>query len=169
MDILYIRQSYKGVADFEMLCHDLFGLVYGTAIRYNGADHVFPFPNGAFLEIGQLESAADYSKYQGRSFTLLLVDEAGQYATPDLLDRLRSNLRGPKDFPIRQMMAANPGDVGHQWIAKRFVFKGAPWKPFLEDKTKREWIYAPSTFLDNPYIDQAAYRAQLQASCPSDP
>src|SRR5437762_4024779 len=166
--MLYIRQSYKGIADFESICRDLFGVVYGMSIRYNGAEHIFRFPNGAYLELGQLESAADYGKYQGRSFTLLLVDEAGQYATPDLLDRLRSNMRGPKDVPIRQMMAANPGDVGHQWIAKRFVFRAAPWKPFFEENSKREWIYAPSTFVDNPFIDQTAYRSQLEASCPSD-
>jgi len=167
--VLFVRQSYKGLADFEAICRDLFGRVYGTAVRYNGAEHIFRFPNGAYLELGQLESNADYGKYQGRSFTLLLIDEAGQYASPDLLDRLRSNLRGPKDMPIRQMMAANPGDVGHQWIAKRFVFKSAPWMPFVEEKSKRESIYAPSTFLDNPFIDQTEYRRQLESSCPSDP
>jgi hypothetical protein len=167
--ILYLRQSYKGVADFEAMCRDLFNTVYGTGVRYNGAEHVFRFPGGGLLELGQLESAADYSKYHGRSFTLLLIDEGAQYADPAIIDRLRSNLRGPKDMPIRQLIAANPGDVGHPWIAKRYVFKTAPWHPFFEDKSKREWIYAPSTYLDNPFIDQAEYRSQLESSCPSDP
>src|ERR1019366_7464435 len=72
-------------------------------------------------------------------------------------------------MPIRQMMAANPGDVGHAWIAKRYVFKAAPWHPFFEDRSKRNWICAPSIYLDNPFIDQAEYRNQLEASCPSDP
>ena len=167
--ILYLRQSYKGVADFEAMCRDLFTTVYGSGVRYNGAEHVFRFPGGGLLELGQLESAADYSKYQGRSFTLLLIDEGGQYADPAIIDRLRSNLRGPKDMPIRQFIAANPGDVGHAWIAKRYVFKGAPWHPFFEDKSKRQWISAPSTYLDNPFIDQVEYRSQLESSCPSDP
>ena len=35
--ILYLRQSYKGVADFEAMCRDLFDTVYGTGVRYNGA------------------------------------------------------------------------------------------------------------------------------------
>src|SRR5690349_14303336 len=82
---LYIRQSYKGLADFESTCRELFGLVSGTAVRYSGAEHIFRFPNAAYLELAQLETHADYGKYQGRSFTLRLVDEAGQYATPDLL------------------------------------------------------------------------------------
>jgi Phage terminase large subunit len=167
--ILYLRQSYKGLADFEAMCRDLFGLIYGPRIRYNGAEHIFRFPDGGYLELGQLEGAADYGKYQGHSYTLLEVDEGAQYADPAIIDKLRSNLRGPKDMPIRQMMAANPGDVGHAWIAKRYVFKAAPWHPFFEEKSKREWIYAPSTYLDNPFIDQAEYKSQLESSCPSDP
>lgn len=167
--VLYIRQTYKGLGDFEQITREIFGLAYGKSARYNAAEHIWRLPNGGYMELGQLESAADYTKYQGRSFTLLLIDEAGQYATPELLDKLRSNLRGPAGMPIREVMAANPGDVGHQWIAARYVFRNKPWLPFYEDKSKRHWVYAPSTFVDNPFIDQAEYRAQLEASCPADP
>lgn len=167
--VLYIRQTYKGIADFENICRDVFFNAYGQGARYNASEHVWRFPNGAMMELGQLEGPADYLKYQGRSFTLLLVDEAGHYATPELLDRLRSNLRGPKDVPVRVVMAANPGDPGHYWLAQRYVFKAKPWMPFYEERSKREWIYAPSTFLDNPFINQEEYKAQLEASCPTDP
>jgi hypothetical protein len=167
--VLYIRRTYKGVADFELLTRELFATVYGQAARYNSADHVWRFPNGAYMELGQLETHGDYAKYQGRSFTLLLGDEIGQFETPDLLDLLRSNLRGPRDMPIRVVLAANPGGPGHGWLAKRFVFRAAPWTPFKEERSKRLWTYAPSTFAGNVFIDRAAYRDQLEASCPTDP
>src|SRR5690606_20172303 len=60
--ILYIRRSYKGLADFEQVCRELFGMVYGTAARYNANDHLWRFPNGAIMELDQLESASDYAK-----------------------------------------------------------------------------------------------------------
>ena len=167
--VLYIRQTYKGLADFENLTREIFGQLYKKSASYNQTDHVWRLPNGGYLELGQLESPRDYTKYQGRSFTLLLIDEAGQYATPELLDKLRSNLRGAKEMPIRIVTAANPGGVGHHWIAKRYVFKNAPWKPFEESNSGRQWVYAPSRFTDNPFIDQDEYKQQLQASCPSDP
>jgi hypothetical protein len=166
--VFYLRQTYRGLADFELVCRELFGLVYGTDARYNAADHVWRFPGGGYMELGQLESQSDYAKWQGRSCTLLIVSEAGQYAMPDLLDMMRSNVRGPRDMPLRMVIAANPGGPGHFWIAKRYVFIAKPWTPFVEEKSKREWIHAPSTFLDNPFIDQDAYRAQLESSCPSD-
>lgn len=120
------------------------------------------------MELGQLETPADYSKYQGRTFTLLIVDEAGQYPDPALLDILRSNLRGPKDVPIRMIIAANPGGVGHHWLAKRYVFKSAPWSVFTEEKSNRLWAYCPSTFAGNQFIDRAQYADQLRSSCPDD-
>lgn len=166
--ILYIRRSYKGIADFELLTRELFALVYGTGARYNGAEHVWRWPSGAYLELGQLEAHADYAKYQGRSFTLLLVDEAGQFTAPDLLDILRSNLRGPKDMPIRMVIAANPGGPGHFWLAKRYVFQAGPWSMFFEPKSRRQWVYAPSTFAGNHFIDREQYADQLQSSCPDD-
>jgi hypothetical protein len=167
--VLFIRRSYKGLADYESTCREVFGLVYGPAARYNASERLWRFPGGGYMELGQLDGPDDYLKYQGRSFTLLEVDEAGQYATPDLLDRLRSNLRGPRGIPIRQVMAANPGDPGHHWLASRYVFRGAPWRPFDEPTSGRRWVCAPSTFRENPFIDQEAYRAQLEASCPHDP
>lgn len=166
--ILYIRRTYKGLADFELTTRDLYGMVYGPAARYNSAEHIWRFPNGGYLELGQLETHADYAKYQGRTFTLLLVDEAGQYPDPSLLDILRSNLRGPKDILIRAIVAANPGGVGHYWLAKRYVFKSAPWAPFEEEKSGRPWVYAPSTFAGNQFIDREQYADQLRSSCPDD-
>ena len=166
--ILYLRKTYKGLADFELVCRELFGTIYGGAARYNAAEGVWRFPNGAYMELGQLETHADYAKYQGRSLTLLMGDEAGQHATPDLLDIMRSNLRGAKDIPIRVAMAANPGGPGHAWLAKRYVFKSGPWLPFYEPKSKRTWVYAPSVFAANQFIDVEQYRDQLESSCPDD-
>lgn len=167
--VLYLRKTYAGLRDFELVTRELFGLVYGTGARYNGTEHIWRLPNAGYLELGQLETHADYAKYQGRSFTLLLIDEAGQYAQPDMLDLMRSNLRGARDIPIRVVVAANPGGPGHHWIAKRYVFKTGPWKPFFEEKSKRNWIYAPSTYDGNQFIDREQYRDQLESACPSDP
>src|SRR5687767_7031300 len=51
--VLYLRQSHKGTSDFISLCFDLFGPIYGTALRFNSKDGFFRFPNGGLLEIDQ--------------------------------------------------------------------------------------------------------------------
>jgi len=167
--ILYLRRTYKGIADFELITRDLFGTIYGGEARYNASEHVWRLPGGGYMEFGQLETHADYGKYQGRTFTLLLVDEAGQYPDLALLDIVRSNLRGPKDMPIRMIIAANPGGAGHYSLAKRYVFRNVPpWEPFMEEKSQRMFVYCPSTFAGNHFIDQEQYEAQIRSSCPGD-
>lgn len=167
--ILYIRRSYKGLSDYEEITRELFGRIYGKAARFNQNEGVWRVPGGGYFELNQLDGIQDYAKFQGRSFSLLLIDEAGQYATPELLDKLRSNMRGPKGMPIRVCLAANPGDAGHQWLAKRYVFRAAPWMPFAEPGTGAMFVSAPSSYLDNPFIDATIYEAQLRASCAADP
>jgi len=167
--ILIVRQSYKALADMELVLFGVLSQAYGQTFTYNRSEHIFRLPNGAYIELGQLEAPGDYSKFQGRSFSLLLIDEAGQWADPSLLDLLRSNLRGPEGVPVRVVMAANPGGPGHHWIAQRYVFKAEPWVPFVEEKSGREWVYCPSLYTDNPFIDRDAYRKQIEAATATDP
>ena len=167
--ILFLRKTFKGVSDCEFQFREITIPIYGRAIKFNAAEHTVKFPNGAYCEFNQLEAPKDYDKFQGRSFSLLVIDEAQQYPEPQLLDMLRSNLRGPKDMPTRQVILANPGGPGHHWLAQRYVFKAQPWEPFLEGNSKRTFIYIPSTYLDNPHIDQELYRDQVMAACSHDP
>ena len=48
--VLYLRRSYRGLADFEQILRELFTAAYGRAARYNQQDHVWRLPNGAYAE-----------------------------------------------------------------------------------------------------------------------
>lgn len=166
---LYVRQSFPGLGDFELILREVLPRAFDGA-TYNAQAHVWRLPNGAIVELGCLETAADLVRYQGRSFTLLMADEAGEWPDLRLVERLRSNLRGPADLPLRVVLAANPGGPGHQELATRFVFAGAePWSPFVERKSGRTFVYCPSTFRANPFIDGEAYDRQLGAATAGDP
>lgn len=167
--VLFVRRSYAGLRDFELVTREVLGTVYSGAARFNAAEGIWRLPNGGYMELGQLDAPGDFSKYQGRGVTLLLIDEAGQYSDPSLIDLLRSNLRGPKGVPIRTVIAGNPGGPGHHWLARRYVFKSAPWVPFDEPKSGRRWVNCPATYNDNPLIDGEQYADQLRAACPEDP
>lgn len=166
--VLYIRKTYQGLLDFEQITREILAAAYGSSARYNGASHVWRLPTGATLELGQLDGPQDYGKYQGRSFTLLLIDEGGQWPQLEVLDLLRSNLRG-RGVPTRTALAANPGGCGHQALAEKFALRATPWVPTADKATGREFVSCPSTLADNPHLDQAAYRNQLAAACSTDP
>jgi hypothetical protein len=165
--VLYVRRSFPGIQDFEQLTRELFGQCMPGS-SYNQASHLWRFPNGATLQLDQYETAADFHKYQGKSFTLIIVDEAGQYPDPAALDLLRSCLRAPEPIEPQFILAGNPGGPGHGWLVRRHVFASSPGVPYVEPASGRTWVNLNSTFKDNPKINQDAYARQLAASCATD-
>ncbi len=167
--MLFVRRSFPGIVDFKQTTRDVFGLVYGRAASYNAAAHVWRLPNGATLQLDQLEGHVDFGKFQGKSYSLIATDEAGQYSDPAALDLLRSCLRAPAPMRPRFILAANPGGPGHGWLVRRHVFAAPPWTPYTEAKSGRRFINCPSLFTDNPFIDQREYDSQLSAATATDP
>ena len=167
--VLVLRRTYKALEDLVSTAQVLFGAAYGTAARFNLAEHTCRLPEGGYIEFGQLDGSGDYAKFQGRSFSFLAVDEVGSYADPRLLELVRSNLRAPHGVPTRTVYTANPGGIGTGWIVKRHVYNGtAPWHPYVEPETGRTWVTVPSTFEENVFIDREQYRLQLEAACAHD-
>lgn len=166
--MVYVRRSYPALRDFEQVERNVFNTVYGADARYSANDHVWRLPRGGFLENAQIDCYADLQKMQGRSITLLTVDEIGQYADSTIFDMLRSNLRAPKGITTRTIVACNPGAVGQAWVYKRWMLGKEPWKAY-RDEHGAWWMYCPSTVDDNESIDRDAYRQQLRAACAHDP
>lgn len=164
--VLYVRRSFPGVRDFELVLRHLFGAAYGQAAQYNSSDHVWRLPYG-YVELGCLDGPGAYDRFQGRSFTLIVVDELTQFPEPDSIDMLRSNLRASGGTPTRTVFAGNPGGPGHSWVAQRYVFPTAPWQGFYAEGVR--CIRAESTYMDNPHLDRTDYERQLKAACAGDP
>ncbi len=163
---LLIRETHKAVTELEDQLDALFHNAYGRGVKLNRADHLFRIPNGAQVELGQLAAPGDYKKYQGRSKTLLVVDEFGLLKDRRWVELLKSNLRSSANIPLRTILAANPGGSLHSHIHQSYIVKQAPWIPFeLDGET---WLHAPSTLADNPHIDKEDYIRKLRAACGND-
>lgn len=167
--ILYVRKEWPGLRDFEKVLFELIKAAYPDA-TYNLKDMIWRIPNGATIELSQCSTILQsYGKLQGRSFSMVMVDELGMYPDFSVVDTLRSNLRAPKGVATRMVVAANPNGALHSAILKRYVRALEPWKisslPGIADRI----IHCPSTFRDNPKIDQGKYKRQLEQSSSGDP
>ena len=122
-----------------------------TDAKWDDKGHTWRFPSGATITFGYLEGAKDHERYQGAHFQFVGFDELTQFLQPQysyLHSRLR-RLEG-STVPIRMRGASNPGGVGHTWVRLHFITS--------DDPTRR---YLPAGLDDNPYLDQDAYRQQL--------
>lgn len=165
---LYVRETYDALTEieqeFEMMLDQLY--TGKGKVHHNKTDGHFQFPNGAQVTFGQISEGKHYSKYQGRSFSQIICDEYGAVKEPKWINLLFSNIRGPAEVPKRVVLAANPGGAQHGTLHYDYISKAPPWTPY--DRGGELWANCPSTWRDNPTIDQSAYLRKLKAACGND-
>ncbi|RFB06140.1 terminase large subunit domain-containing protein [Parvularcula marina] len=170
--VLIVRRTFRSLSQFEDEMLSLLGAVSGGAHSFNRAEHIARF-NGATIELSAIEDQRGYDRLQGKSYTLIIVDEVTQYPSERLLRLLRSNLRGPGHVPTRVVYCGNPGGPLHGRIYERHV-RGrrshVPYELELADSDETEtWITINSGPADNPFIDTQAYIRRLREACHGDP
>lgn len=160
---LIVRETYKAASELEFELLELFKQSFGRGVRHNGQEHAFSLPNGAKVEIGCFEKSSDYVKFQGRSYTMLVIDEFGEFKNRKWANRLRANLRSPnRDVPLREIRAANPGGIQHTYINRRFIGAAPEGEPF--EAEDQQWVWISSTFRDNPHMPKE-YEKTIRSSC----
>ena len=167
--VLYVRNSFTGLRDAERTFVNLFRAAYPD-LSHNIKDGLVRLPSGASIEFGQLTTVQQSfaAKYQGRSWSLIIIDEAGAYPDGSVEDALRSCLRAPRGVPTRLVISANPGGAGHLHLLKRYVRPLAPWTvtnlPGIADCI----VHCPGTYRDNSAINQEVYGRMLEQSAAQD-
>jgi len=109
------------------------------------------FPSGASLTFGYLETETDKWRYRGADFHFVGFDELTDFLEPQfafLFSRLTK--KAGDTVPLRMRSAGNPGGAGHEWVKSRYITPETAVGPFV-----------PARLIDNPAIDQAAYRRSL--------
>lgn len=164
--VLVTRRRLKSLMQFADELRGLMRSAYGGGFSYNQNDNVFRLPNGASVALTHCESnAALQDTVQGSTFSLIVIDEAGEGPPLPVIDALALTLRAP-GVPLRLVLAGNPGGANHSALAERYVTGRDPWAPF--EFADVRWVYAPSTVDDNPHLP-LAYRRNFEVLKHTDP
>lgn len=132
----------------------------GVKVKYNGDDHKFTFPNGNTLQFGHMEHEDSVRNYIGGIWAFIGVDEASQF-TERMLTMPRTRQRRPAGsrMPMRWRAATNPGDVGHEYLKRRYI-KDLNGKAIQNPDRQ----FFPARIEDNPNLDREDYIKQLKES-----
>ncbi len=164
--VLVLRRYYKDLQDFILLCRRYLSKL-GWAYRSGEKD--FTAPSGFLVRFRILENEQDAEKYQGHEYTLIIVEEAGQYPKPEPIDLLNGAMRSAEGVPAQIFMTANPGGVGNDWLRERFV-EPAPdgFTMIPVEGTKIRRYYVPARIQDNPKLldNDPEYVDRLKLSGP---
>lgn len=148
---LVVRQSFPELAELESQAIEMF--VDTNLATYNIAKRIFTFMNGATLELGFLSKMKDYSRYHGRAFSYIGIDEINEYASWEMITKLKSCLRS-KDARVKPIFRAtgNPGGRLHNETYDYFVSHAEKGDVVIRNKQGKTRMYVHSTVKDNPYL-----------------
>lgn len=161
----WFRRTYPELGEAKGQAKELFPQL---GAEWKESTQTWTFPSGAEFWFRYLENDADADKYQGQAFSWLGFDEAGTWASPVAIDKLRGSLRSSKGVRTRMVLTGNPGGVGHSWLKARYIEPAPPLTPIevdLGDGDKALRVYIPSKLSNNPYLrNDSTYVANLKMS-----
>ncbi len=141
----------------------------GKKADWNKGESVWTFPTGrgpalawkdpAYLAFSHLQHEDDVENHQGAAYHFVGWEELTQFHLSQyryLFSRNRRPTAGPlSDIPMRFRATANPGGIGHEWVAERWGLTSVPPKP------PKGRIFIPARLEDNPHIDREDYLKKL--------
>lgn len=130
--------------------------IKGIDGEFNATDRCWTFPSGARITFGHLETEDDVHIYDSMQINYCAFDELTSFTewqyTYLTLQRVRS-LEG-SSLPAVVRSASNPGNIGHNWVRKRFIDPNPKGFTVIENKFGVRRIYIPATIKDNPYASE---------------
>lgn len=147
---LLMRRTFADLSLPGALMDRAQGWLAGKA-RPNAQEHRWRFPSGATIQFGYCEHDKDVHRYMSSEFQFIGLDEATQFSERQvryLFSRLRRRIDIP--VPLRYRLASNPGNVGHEFVKRRFITEPGG------------RVFIPARLTDNPYIDQKQYLRSLE-------
>lgn len=163
---LFIRRTYDELDEVVTRAAEMFPPSGGV---WRPGKNTWHWPSGNFFRLRYLKKDADAGNYQGHSYTRVFIDEAGNFASPEPIDKLRATLRSKHGVPCALRQSANPGGPGHEWLVNRYIKNRQPGIPFTDLTTGTRRVFIPSRLSDNPALalNDPTYVDRLRASGPA--
>lgn len=160
-----IKNHMEGPTGFHSLLSSWLGRyveIVEKEIRFN---------NGSKIYLCHCQHEKNRFDYQGAEIHVLLIDELTHF-TEVIYRFLRSRVRMPESMVIpeqykglfpRILCGSNPGGIGHQWVKTTWIDGGESSTIYrtADDEGGFYRQFIPASLIDNPSIDQDAYRRNL--------
>jgi len=169
---LIIRRTFPDLARPGAIMDRAKQWLLPVGIPWHEGQHTFTFQSGARLSFGYLTSERDRYSYQSAEYQYVGFDEGTQFRENEYT-YLASRNRRPSELdptsllarvPLRMRMATNPGNIGHEWVKRRFLPYARPDGEVVYPRNESGEIraFVRALLTDNPFLDADSYRRNLQ-------
>lgn len=133
------------------------------------------FPSGAIIQMGYAEHEQDIMNFKTAEYNLICFDELTSFTERQYLFMFTRNRTKSADLPPLIRSATNPGDIGHEWVYRRFIDKKLPYKVYTDTTAVngKDYVigrqFIPSRVWDNPAMpNREEYIAGIMQMAPED-
>lgn len=129
----------------------------GTDAHWRGDEKTWYFPSGYALKFGHMEHEKDKHNYQSAAYNTICFEELTEFTETQFryLFSRQSRPSGSRS-PTRTLAATNPGNSGHEWVARAWGLGD-----YAGKAAEPGWAFIPSFVDDNAHVDVADYKASL--------
>jgi len=153
---ILFRKTYNDLNLPGALMDRAYEYLGGSPAHWSSQTHTWTFPSGAKLAFGYLEREKDKFRYQSAEFQYVGFDELTQFLEPQyrfLFSRMRR--LADSNIPLRMRSASNPGNIGHDWVKRRFNIQK------FEYTVHQGRTFIPAKLEENPSLDRESYIESL--------
>lgn len=133
---------------------------------YNKTDGLFTFPSGALYFMGHCEHEDDVHNYDSMQPNYVGFDELTSFTEWIYLyitiERIRVAEAWKHELPMIARSGSNPGNIGHQFVYKRFIKPAPEGGKLLIGRGGIKRVFIPATIDDNPHASEQ-YKKELDA------
>lgn len=150
---LALRRTFRELENSLIIeSHKIFPIFGAT---YNEQKKRWTFPNGSIQQFGYCDSDGDVYQFQSANYDDICFDELthfNYFQFSYITSRCRTTIQGCRPL-IRS--GSNPGNVGHDWVLKRYINPAKTSKIWTDEATKKTLSFIPARIVDNPYLMEA--------------
>lgn len=143
--------------------------------QWKEAEGRWKFPSGAIIQMGYAEHEQDILNFKTFEYNLICFDELTSFTEKQYMFMFLRNRTKSADLPPMIRSGTNPGDIGHEWVFRRFIDKKEPYKIYTDTVKIDEKDFAiarqyiPSHVWDNPAMpNREEYVAGIMQMAPED-
>lgn len=89
--------------------------------QWREAEGRWKFPSGAIIQMGYAEHEKDIYNYKSFEYNLICFDEVTSFTEAQYSFMFLRNRTKSADLPLQIRSGTNPGDIGHDWVLRRFI------------------------------------------------
>lgn len=152
---LILRRTYPKLSELIDRAYEIFPFVGG---QYEKQSHTWTFPSGAKVRFGHCQHEEDKYNYQGHEYAFIGFDQVEEFTESQYLFVLGANRCSVEGIDCYSRSTANPGNIGHAWVKRRFIEAKDPFKAYRVEhdldgkKYSRSLAFIPATVRDNEIL-----------------